>query len=310
MLPSVNSQNGFPFSAGLSRQMVVFGVSELRLAHGAVIDAIGFPRDDGTWTSTQSVDVRFRIGSAALPFVSAPTVFDANWHGVPSEVFALRTLALPALSPNLEVVWIPFDHPYGFDGSRDLVLESVVTATGTNGYPFDYRLEAFGAGPGSVAVGQPCPTSGGWTPGLSGFISPVTQRLEYGVNRSVADTGVAFLFALQPRATPLDLTGIGASGCSLYLDPLVTVTGRTRSDGVYWAPSADIGGLRSYTNLICLQAAIGDYFANPLGVITTVMLEIRFRVDPFAMHIVAQGSPNASSGASFLFWGGAVLFRH
>ena len=121
VLPSSGSQQGFPFNAGISRQMVVFGVAELRLPHGASIDALGFPRDDVTTTAAQTVDIRFRMGAAALPFGSASTQFDANWHGAPDEVFGSRTLSLPALTSSNEVVWVPFDHPYLFDRARDLV---------------------------------------------------------------------------------------------------------------------------------------------------------------------------------------------
>lgn len=308
LVPGSVPQFQFPFGSAFSRQLVVFDVARLAMPQAAQIDAIGFARQEGVTTGTRTVDVRFRMGAAALPFDQALPQFDLNWHGTPDEVFALRTLALPVLSASQEILWVPFDHPYVLDRSRDLALESVVTALG-GGFGMDYPLASFTSDLGRRAIGQPCPTSGGWVPAIDGLISRATGSLDYHVFRTVANTGVVFLFALTPRTTPLDLGPIGAPGCLLYVDAQVTLAGRTNSEGLSRG-TADVRGLRPYVSHLYLQAGIADYFANQLGIITTLALEIRLRPEPPATWISSQGTQIPSVGAPIYGWGGAVLFRY
>ncbi len=79
--------------------------------------------------------------------------------------------------------------------------------------------------PGNVRYGQGCVGSYGNWPVLYADQTPQVGNSAYGFRLAGAATSTSALFMIgMPRATPLDLALIGANGCSLWVDPLVSVS--------------------------------------------------------------------------------------
>lgn len=150
-----------------------------------------------------------------------------------------------------------------FNGSNGAATESTPVYLGINA-------------PGNVRYGQGCVGGYGNWPVLYADQIPQVGNSAYGFRLAGAAPSTSALFMIgMPRATPLDLALIGANGCSLWVDPLVSLNLMTsagaaqRGEGTASMPlpvpmnPALIGGM------LAVQCAIVDTASGRTMPITT-----------------------------------------
>ncbi|MBI5852767.1 MAG: hypothetical protein HZB39_17285 [Planctomycetes bacterium] len=130
--------------------------------------------------------------------------------------------------------------------------------------------------PGNLRYGQGCVGGYGNWPVLYADQTPTVGNAAYGFRLAGAAPSTTALFMIgMPRATPLDLALIGANGCSLWVDPLVSVSLPTsagaaqRGEGTAFLPLGVPGNPALVGTMLATQCAIVDMASGRSMPITT-----------------------------------------
>ncbi len=264
-----NSNNTYPFSLGTSTYQQVHSASSFSVAAPRTVSVLRF-RPTTFTTASDSVDLLLRMADCPHGASGAQSTFANNTvPGTDTLVFTRKTVNLPMISAHGWNLSFPFDQPFSWAGGH-----------------LSWFCEVFGNSNGNMNLRRSCEA---WTD--SGDVShtnalgcasalgtaPATLAGRVGApggtGRLLAYSFVAagglpavLLFGATPMA--VDLTPVGATGCTLTTDVLAALYGVT-SPGPNGEvdfnfpipPDPWLVGVSFRT-----QAAFAQAGANPLGV--------------------------------------------
>lgn len=299
--PSLGPIAGFCAS---HRQQILVDERHLRSLVGKQLRGLSFRRDGyfGGALNAAEADLVMSISLTAARAESPSEVFSMNRGPVVVQVFQGRVSAPE--SPGLydrTVGWRPphainirFSTPFAYPGGN-LCIEIDGQAVGDCFWPFDYDSE------GSVGAvskyGVACGRYAGRY-GISATVSAANLRLA---------TSASFYAWAQPR-TPgammigdqkqwpgIDLGPLGATGCALYVRPVITTpsafdapyrsgepgTGRV---SLLIPSSASLMGSMMWVQWLNIEVGLPiSEWSNPLGVTTSNGLEVTVSASPPAL---------------------------
>ncbi|MEZ5963849.1 MAG: hypothetical protein R3F56_08400 [Planctomycetota bacterium] len=226
----------FPGAYARLRQQFVFGASWLGGLQGRSLTGISFKRD-GSWTKAMPggrARVLVRVSSLAVLPTRVSTTFLAN-HGAVIEQAFVGTLVFPdspALPHRDAADWSP-SHSFRIDFARPVLYRGGALCVDIEGEPesgavaehwrIDYTQVASQGG--VVHSGDGC---GVVRSRMRTMAAADPRELQAGAAPRLvafADPGSASAMVVAPSLLPqpLDLGFLGAPGCHLYVDPMVTL---------------------------------------------------------------------------------------
>ena len=211
------------------RQQVLVNGTHLQPLLGRSITALWLRRDAqfGDPLAPQAADLVVRLSETPRDADDPANVLAQNHGPAVVQVFQGRVSlpAAPAVAGGpapwdaQHAVALPFSTPFAYGGGNLCIdIEGRAVRSGTPCFwPFDAATSFH---PGTVAhIGQPC----GATPG------PFNADADHGTLRigstalfrawAQPDTPGVAMLAMQALPQPFDLTGLGATGCALYIYP-------------------------------------------------------------------------------------------
>jgi hypothetical protein len=282
-----------------SRVLSVYRIKDLSIpAQGLSLDALSLRRDglkttsfrDHSWKTT----VKLSSKGVALPSQIDDGSFNAAHGGDLTTVLTAASIRYPDLpqpgsGPAPFAVRMKFAQPFVLQGAQALAVEilSESPQSQSENHYWYADFEAFdrSAEEGKVRLlGRGCPF------GFQSFASapPLDGETPLEVYSYTRVSGTAPQFALLWTAAqaqswgalplPLDLTPVGASGCRIYVEPMlldaaIIDTGDPRGLVRFALPA--IPRVGAFANLkLYQQAMVLEPSANPLGLRTSNYLEI------------------------------------
>jgi len=242
-----------PFGGGPGRfQQILSGVT----VGPANFKQLAF-RAYGSSHAAHKLDMELRFGYSAKSPALMSTVFAENIASPLQVVVSRRSVNLPALpGAGGFVVRFPFDAPFQYAGSGNLLVEAIVYANDNGNQPFYYDLSlAFSTQVSYVSTytspqaasgvrylnqglwtaidysqatftrfGNGCPGEGAYIPMISNVGFPrIGQIFQVHVTNIIGSRNTWLVLgrsknAWGPVPLPFDLTSFGATGCTLYTD--------------------------------------------------------------------------------------------
>ncbi|MFO1052309.1 MAG: hypothetical protein U1F36_08860 [Planctomycetota bacterium] len=273
-----------PGISGLQRQQILIDAAQTSSLQGRSIRAILFRRDGDHPDALQSASANIvvRIGSANRSAANAAADFATNLQS-PTEVFRGTVIAPASPAPGGPIDWsasnvirIDFANPWTVPtGTIGIEIEALDDAAAD--WPIDATSDVM---QGVVdSFGAACGARASWVRTAS--VAPDSLVIGRGSTFTlVGDSGAPawFLVGLGLRTQPLDLSWIGASGCWLYVDPIVALPGTSTSPGeippvfgsfsnfqVHWPADTALLGATLGTQWVELQGAHGLATSNALS---------------------------------------------
>ncbi|MCA8952099.1 MAG: hypothetical protein KDE27_21495 [Planctomycetes bacterium] len=316
-----SSQNWYPFSWGVSRQMAVYESWDLTIPAGRQITRIGFRADGTTLAYGKMLQLEIRMGQTQETAASMLSNFDNNYLGTPTTVFGPALYSMPdlnnVLNPNPDgaYVWVTLTTPYTFDPTENLLVEWRVHANNAGGAAFNYPLDRAQFISPIITGPNGCAHSGNQIPEL--LSRPArTGRIWYcDLTKGPANQLAAWFINLgSPLQTPFSLApffpGIGAT-CEgqVQLNNLFSLTAMTGSTG-YYSFQVPIPNDRIFNDLtISSQAACFDFF-SPGGVVVSNGDQMQIGIDPAMTILASQGNVAATTGGLYRNYGAITLFDY
>lgn len=310
------STSQWPFSGGVSRVHMIYessrsGTSLLGIPNGRQITSISFPRDSTFVVNGQAILLEISMAHTLKTAATAETTFANNFTSPPvvvrpQAIFNLPTMGDVAGSPvRCEV---PLTTPFTYDASQNLLVEFKVFANANSNQSFSYRLDVAGVRSEVSSLGQACMTSGGRTPLLRSTATAIGSNWRVSLSNSPASTNCALQIGFAPLPGPIPIPGAG--GCTIDIVTPVGVPGTTNTGGsVSWTfPVGDdisLWHLNVYSQAFCV-----DFFANPLGIVSSNADVIEFGIDPPQTMIYRTGDANAPTGFVWRNFGLVTYFHH
>jgi hypothetical protein len=280
-----NSNSNFPFTSAQYRYQQVLG--EAKGTPIANMTGIAFRRDgvQATTSNGKSLVLTIVMGHASITHMT--DTFANNYVGPTVTVVNAKTINLPARqgAPTRPSVWdvvIPFDVPFSYNGSQDLLYELVTSNAGTGTYYIDFATEGQTSvpvddndiGTGCIATGRTAPVTLTTTTSVSRTSGGITFGFR-GINGPATTIGSIFLIgATNPNLPVVGLCGDG----KLYTDALYSVPPQSYSNGTFNAPSISLPWSAAWANLsLYVQAGVIDGgLSNPIKVAVSNGLKITF----------------------------------
>ncbi|MGE0142233.1 MAG: hypothetical protein AB7I19_10270 [Planctomycetota bacterium] len=221
--------------------------------------------------AAMTVDLEVRIGASSL--AAASTNFAANYSSAPTVAMSRRMMNLPARTGDATAflgpfdVVLPFDQPFAYDGSTDLVWETITRSQVnyfTVRYASDYVVPQVNAG--TVATGFAVRSLGGSTctnydlvpsGGLQTGASPnLIFGLQAKAHRSLVGTPVGIGIGISDPNFPL-----ASALCTgfIHTDAMIAVGGPLNNAGLFtlglvlpWQPHW--AGLELFSQAVFLRS--------------------------------------------------------
>ncbi len=258
-----NSQNSLPFAGSPMRYQQKYLASDLKkIIKGGAVRIVGLNfRSKTQGFSGKSVTLEITLAKAPALVTSA---FDSN---LINKVLVVpkTTITLPTSGTLSWVLPIPFKVNYTWDGKSDIMMDVRIYKNGNNNRPFLYffdsvtggpteRLYATGAsstfsrfrqagsglvtrfdflGGAVVPYGKGCVGNGNVVPKASVRGAPVLGNvIQIDLSNARPQAPAVFLLGASNKkwnsfTLPIDLTVLGAKGCSLLTGPLFFVPATT-----------------------------------------------------------------------------------
>ncbi len=310
-LPGSSWQNTFPFSAGVTRQMALYESFDLQIPDGRRITHVGFPRYTSIASTGVRIQLEIRMGHSTNDVQNIDATFANNYVGTPQTVFTQKIFALPDLGTignATDRVWVPLDTPFTVDRSRNLLVEYVVTANANSNSAFNYYLAWDNFLSPIRSYGQGCAGSSGNVSSLTSSNTAIGQNWRLTLRNGTANAASSLFVGLQSIEPGISLTQFGAPGCSLLVQPLITVPAPTSSSGglslSFPVPNdRNLVGGHLYS-----QVVTPDLFANNAGLVLSNGDDLQLGIQPLVATVVARNSATAATGSVTRNFGGLSLF--
>ncbi|MCA8957138.1 MAG: hypothetical protein KDC87_13770 [Planctomycetes bacterium] len=317
---NTRSTTGFPQHS----QQVIGGLQ----GPARVFRSLSFRRDgtfaENTLFDARTVDLDLHLGHGT--YASASATFSANYATPRQQVFARRGLSLPSLVTQPRVVpapflvSIPFDTPFPYSGTQDLVWEvnaySQLTGAGSL-TPVDASFSGMNLvmPSGYTMNGQGCTAQG------------TTNEVQLRSTGSLQNFPVnAWILALSVSNAPSNAAGLLLLGfgnpnvpvpglcTNLFVNPKLTLYGTTPASGA-WQPLGSIAPAPRIAYAASLvgttfeaQAAVGDATV-PYGLklVATNGLSVRLNDWTPTFQVAQISESGASTGTGTLSTSSAAV---
>lgn len=321
-----NSNNNIPFSWTPTGYQQVHSLASFSSTSPVPFTKMSLRMGSGfTNRPGFQIDVELAVANSTNDSNAASAVFNLNEvPGSRVAVFTRKGLNLVAVPNNDWVVTFPFDNFFIYTGQTHLSWSAAVYGNTNGNALFTYPLDAWWKIGQSSRTGSfaGCSSAAGGTRAASHSVSTVNLRpggvANFTGNSYVPAGGLPALMAIGGSSTnygglplPYDMSGIGATGCSVTNDILLTLAGVTNANanGDVVIPLAvpanpALSGVTFYSQFYFLQSG-----ANPLGLFTSNGQTNRVGTDPLVTRIYAIGNPSATSGTLDTGYGMAVGFN-
>jgi hypothetical protein len=266
----------------------------------------GYRNREGRW-----IDVQISMAASPNDNTTATALFANNVvPGTEVQVFTRKLVSLPNVPDNSwAIAPFAFDVPFQFTGATHLSWRAIVWGNDNNDATFLYPLDMWSFSGTSTTNGlfAGCRSANGAANAIhTASVFRPGQVSTFDANSYVAGRNLPTLLVIGTSGTawgsvplPLDLAALGAPGCFLRNDILLTVPGTTSND-LYGAVSVqvavpfrpDLFGAPVFTQVLFFEAA-----ANSLGVFTSNGLAHTLGRNHGVARIFASGNPFATSGA-------------
>ena len=306
----------YHFAAGIGRTQYFFDKSELGIPDKAKVSRFGFRQDGSRALSGHKLQLEVWMGKSARNTKTLSGTFGDNYFGAATTVVAKKIVSLPTFPKppkpgEGKVVWITLDKPYLHDASQSLILDLRVWANDHGNKAFTYSLDKARYVSPNDSFGAGCKTSSGSTPKLTTGDAYLGGYWRYYVSQGPASALNVALIGTR-RATAIDLTGLGANGCGLWVDPLLVVPGGVTSSGGSLTVQTPIPNVASlYAVKFSLQCMQSDVFANNFGWAFGNAIELQIGRNPKMGHVFKGGQADAvKGGAVRSSWPLVTVFEH
>ncbi len=272
-----SSQYRSALSYGVARWQILHDKSEVQIPNGKKITKVGFRQNGGTaMTTTHRLQMEILMSAASRTYDKMTSNFNTNYKGTPVTVYTRKIYDLPSYTatndrPSKNYVLFPLDVPYVVDSNEDMIVEYRCYANTNSNNAFNYYIDATNYASKRTAFGTACPGSNSKSLAMTDNGAPYGATWSPQVTNAQASTVCALFVGLSNTKfqgaipLPLPLDGVGATGCKLYVDPLLTI-GRganTAGTATFSMPIPDQPSLYGVT--LYHQAMALDAFANNFG---------------------------------------------
>ncbi len=305
----------FHLSNGISRNQYFYDRRDLHLPDKARITRIGF-RQDGRFKLTgRRVQLEILMGASKATPSTLSRTFAKNYAGSPvtvmnKRIVTLPSFAIPRKSPSTNIVWLQLDRPYTFDAAKSLVVDLRVFANDNGGKAFSYPLDFARYAEIHETFGVGCKTSSNSLPILTSGAAVLGTGWRYSI-RSAPGNAVNIAILGSRKLPGLDLSGLGAPGCRLYVDLLIVAgAGATTAQGNLSGtiPIPNVGALLgAKVPMQCLQS---DLFANKFGFVFTNGIRAQVSSNPRQGVVTASGKGDAVNGSVRSQWSLVTVFEY
>ena len=318
-----NSNNDIPFSWTPTAYQQVHDLSSFSSTQAVPITKLSLRMGDGFTNATgYTIDVELWMASSPNSAANAQSVFAANVSaGTEVNVFPRNMVNLAPVPNHDWRVTFPFTTPWVFNSQNHVSWRAIVWGNSNGNRIFTYPLDAFWDIGSARTTGsyQGCASA----TGTQAASLTVSSDLHLRIGLTPVFTGKSYVAAGSLPAIltigasstsyygvplPYDLGALGAPGCMITNDILVTVAGVTQSgpEGSVALPvqipnDLKLEGGTFYTQYLFLQQG-----ANLLGQFSSNGLTNRIAVPPRVARIFAAGNPNATAGSLTTQFGMAI----
>ncbi len=316
-----SSNSYLPFGYGPSRSQIHYLGNALPMPNQTAIRAVGFRQDGATAANEPAyrVQMEVRMGVTTRRLGTLTGTYATNYDGTPVMVFARRFFDLPArpastTQPSSSVIYVPLDAPFTFDSSNNLLFDVTILANNNANQPFLCTTDLATHQTASSRYGTACQTSTNTTPELTADEQALGQGWNVTLVRGAPSSGAALMVGLGNTSwsglpLPFDLAPLGAPGCTVHVDVLVSMSRfLSAGGGTSWSlPTPNdisLDGASLYG-----QVAMVDLFANNFGIITSNGVRTTFRpLTPITL-LYHQGNPAQATGSLVANWGPVTFFQ-
>ena len=288
-----------PFSNGISRTQFMYDRLDLPLTAGRQIQKVGFRQDNTSASTGQSIQLAIYIGGTLNDVAGMTSDFANNYNGTPRTLdFGPAVVHLPTFTSqsSLQQFWITLTTPYTVRANENLLVEYVVTANNNANQAFNYYLDKGTYRSPTTTIGVGCQTSAGQVPQLTASSSShVGGNLSWSLQRAPASSLVWLNLDFQ-AAQPINAGPFGAPGCTLYVLPVIAVSGQGNTSGSATFSFPVPNDPQLFHAQVFGQCAIYDLFANNLGFAFSNGAGITLGMHPHAATVYASGSATATTG--------------
>ncbi len=302
----------FPFSNGVSREMVVYEDWDLNLPANTSITRIGFRQDDAQSAPSYLVQLEVRMGTTYATAETLSTDYDANFASSPFTAFPIGLVTLPALAAATPgtIVWVNLPNPYLYPGGN-LLVDFRIYANNNGNQSFYYPLDETGFYSPVVTGALGCLHSGGQRPQLASYPTEVGGTWRLQLLNAPASTPLAVFVADQPMpAAPYSLSVLGLDPSCMGQMPLNFLAFSATSDiygGYLWqVPVPNNVVFNHY--LLTSQVLAFDYF-SPGYLVTSNADQVEIGIAPPASILTSQGSATATTGYVYQNRGVVTFFN-
>ncbi|MEZ5963419.1 MAG: hypothetical protein R3F56_06185 [Planctomycetota bacterium] len=256
------------------------GYDGVLVPRAGTVDRVAWRLDGGQTTAGKQVDMSLHASTGPRNVLTLQVTFALNVGSDDREVVARRLLSLPPLTsgqtPNPFHAQVPFDAPFAYDPRLGvLLLDATVFAQP----PGDFGLDlTYVCDSPVVRYGPPgCGPQGGAPLLVDAATTQVMWGQPFHLLVSSARPGSVagvFLGSLEQGSwggitLPLDLTPIGASGCHLSIDTLLSAYTVADPAGTATFPFALPARPDLLGQTIRFQGIDFDPSLNALGIVTS-----------------------------------------
>jgi len=306
------SENRIPLSNGISRTQTVYDRRDLPIPVGRRITHIGIRQDDNSASTGKAIQLAIYMGGTTHEAGSLTSNFENNYTGTARTlVFGPSIVTLPDFSSqkSLEEFLIQLAQPYQVRADENLLVEWVVTANNNANQAFTYWIDEGTYYTETTTFGTGCVTSAGQVPQLSGSSSSyLGGNLSFSLSKAPASSLLWLNLNFVPD-TPLSGDPFGAPGCTMYVLPVIALsgTGSTSGTASFGFPVPADPAL--FHAAVYGQCSIFDLFANNLGFAFSNGAKVVLGMYPLATTVVATGTASAATGSLRRNTAPVTLFR-
>lgn len=297
------SQTAYPFSGGVRRQQAVLDRWDVKVPHGRSITKVGV-RPDGTSSSPAfKVQMEILMGHSTLEIAQVKATFAQNYDGNPVTVFTKKIFDLPALTapmspPSKTPVLVPLDTPFQYDSAKNLVIDWKLFGNSNGNNPWSYWMDQGNFFSATSRYGTACNTSANKTPEASAYPAELGGYAGFSLKDMIANTPMSLIINLQAQVPPLPLDFLGATGCSLHVDPTnaIVLNVRSTSSGSHSLQFVLPAWRQFYGQSLNGQYVALDAFANNAGIVTTNAAAATLGIKAQVCYVAATGDAEATTG--------------
>lgn len=301
-----SSETRFPFSAGVARYQAIYSNWDLKVPNGAQIRKIGVRADAATASVGHQIQVEVTMAQTTN-YDNPSRTFATNHEANSVVVFSKKIVALPPIAkhtgsgPSPTTVMLTLDTPYTYDASKHLVVDYRVYGNDNGNQAWAYAIDRASFYSERETFGQSCDTSGAKTPEHTVSGAELGGSWTISLTKGLPNADGALMLGISNSSwngatLPISLGFLGATNCSLWIGPVVSVPVRLNSGGNLSVTLRPPFELSFYGGKVYTQIAFADLFA-PGSIVTTNGAAATLGVAPQMKVLTANNNADATTGS-------------